>query len=101
MYAVDDNEDDYYTAEYKNIPGLLMKVWGKLSEDKYQLMKNNSSWLDMTTRVCDDCYLKFTTAVTESIEERKAKEKQKHMRNSTKTSDDNYFSFKSGRNIKI
>lgn len=35
MYAIDDNEDDYYNSDYKNIPGLLMKVWGKISWEKY------------------------------------------------------------------
>lgn len=70
MYAIDDNEDDYYNSDYKNVPGLLMKVWGKISYEKYQMMKKNNSWLDLTTKVCDDCYVYFTAAVTETMAER-------------------------------
>jgi len=35
-------------------------VWGKISKEKYDIQKKNPSWLNLTTKVCDECYLKFT-----------------------------------------
>jgi len=45
----------------KNIPDIITKVWGRLSEEKYQKLKSNPSWLELSTRVCDECYITFTS----------------------------------------
>jgi len=29
--VVEEGDKDYYTKESKNIPGLLLKIWGKIS----------------------------------------------------------------------
>lgn len=56
----DDNEVEIIPGKYQNIPPIIFKIWGRISEDKYFKLKNNSSWLDLTTRVCTDCFLSYT-----------------------------------------
>jgi hypothetical protein len=57
---LEENEDDYYIEQSRNIPGIVLKVWGKIDEAKYHSLKKNSSWLKIRITVCMDCYLKFT-----------------------------------------
>jgi len=57
----DDNDVENPFSKSKNIPPIIMKIWGRISEEKYQKLKNNSSWLDLTVTVCTDCYLNFTS----------------------------------------
>lgn len=45
----------------KNIPDIITKVWGRLSEEKYNKLKSNPSWLELSTRVCDECFITFTS----------------------------------------
>ena len=56
----EDNEDDNKSGKTKNIPPIILKIWGQISEDKYQKLRNNSSWLNLTTNVCTNCFLNFT-----------------------------------------
>lgn len=56
----EDNEDDNKSGKTKNIPPIILKIWGQISEDKYQKLRNNSSWLNLTTKVCTNCFLNFT-----------------------------------------
>ena len=36
-----DNEEDYYVEGSLNIPGLILKLWGKMDVDKYKNLRNN------------------------------------------------------------
>lgn len=56
----EDNEDNDNSTKCKTIPPIISKIWGRISEEKYQKLKKNSSWLDLTTKVCTECYLNFT-----------------------------------------
>jgi len=57
-----------------NVPALITKVWGGMSKQKFNILKNNSSWLKICTKVCDDCYLKFTRVEIENSYIRQAKQ---------------------------
>ena len=57
----DDNEGENSSGKSRNIPPIILKIWGRLSEEKYQKLKSNSSWLYLTANVCTDCYLNFTS----------------------------------------
>ena len=57
---MEENEDDYYIEQSRNIPGIILKLWGKIDPEKYKQLKNNSSWVKFQIKVCMECYLKFT-----------------------------------------
>lgn len=52
------------------IPALIVKVWGRMTEEKYKLLSINSSWLDLKTKTCLDCFMKITSIYDESKLER-------------------------------
>ena len=56
----ENNEGDNPKEKSKNVPPIIVKIWGNVSEEKFNKLKNNSSWLELTVNVCTDCYLKFT-----------------------------------------
>ena len=56
----DDNEGENYPEKSKKLPPIILNIWGRISEEKYNKFKSNSSWMDLTTKVCMDCYLNFT-----------------------------------------
>ncbi|CAD8093899.1 unnamed protein product [Paramecium primaurelia] len=70
-----DNEEDYYVEGSLNIPGLLLKIWGKMDIEKYKNLRNNMSFMNLKLQLCLDCYLKFTRIHVESKSEREAKQK--------------------------
>lgn len=45
--SLDEDEDDYYKEECRNIPGIILKIWGKMNDLKYQQLKKNPSWMKM------------------------------------------------------
>jgi hypothetical protein len=57
---MEENEDDYYIEQSRNIPGIVLKLWGKIDPEKYKQLKTNSSWVKFKIKVCMDCFLKFT-----------------------------------------
>jgi hypothetical protein len=57
---MEENEDDYYIEECRNIPGIVLKLWGKMNEAKYASLRKNPSWLKIKINVCMDCFMKFT-----------------------------------------
>ncbi|CAD8090679.1 unnamed protein product [Paramecium sonneborni] len=69
-----DNEEDYYVEGSLNIPGLLLKIWGKMDIEKYKNLRNNMSFMSLKLQLCLDCYLKFTKIHVESKSEREAKQ---------------------------
>ena len=42
------------------MPALIIKIWGNLTEENYDKIKKNQSWLDIEARVCVNCYLDYT-----------------------------------------
>lgn len=72
--SLEDEDDNYYNADFEGIPGLILKVWGKISQEDYAELKTNHSWLNLTTKICDECYVKFTQVKIESEIERKTRE---------------------------
>ena len=58
--SLEEEEEDYFNSEFLNIPGIILKLWGKIDEAKYQSLKLNQSWLILQAPMCLDCYLKFT-----------------------------------------
>ncbi|CAD8047600.1 unnamed protein product [Paramecium sonneborni] len=68
-----DEEQEDFKLNFKTVPALILKVWGKLSEDKYKLLKFNPSWRQLKTQVCLDCYLKYTECCNLTQFERKVK----------------------------
>jgi hypothetical protein len=48
----EQNENNYYVPDSLHIPGIILKLWGKLDLKKYELLKRNSSWLAIKARVC-------------------------------------------------
>ncbi len=56
----DENDDEALAKKSKNVPKIITKIWGKMSEEKFNRLKANPSWLELTTRVCDKCFVKFT-----------------------------------------
>lgn len=66
----EENEDDYYVEESRNIPGLILKIWGRMDRVKYHLLRQNPSWLKINMNVCMECFLKFTLTHVESATER-------------------------------
>ncbi|CAD8045622.1 unnamed protein product [Paramecium sonneborni] len=68
-----DEEQEDCKLNFKTVPALILKVWGKLSEDKYKLLKFNPSWRQLKTQVCLDCYLKYTECCNLTQFERKVK----------------------------
>ena len=69
-YMAEENEDDYYIEECRHIPGIVLKIWGKMNEAKYGLLKKNPSWLKIKVNVCMDCFMKFTSTAVESVVDR-------------------------------
>ena len=48
------------------MPALVVKVWGNLTAANYSKIKGNRSWLELTTKVCDECYLDYTKCSLET-----------------------------------
>ncbi|KRX00119.1 hypothetical protein PPERSA_07226 [Pseudocohnilembus persalinus] len=79
-YNFEEEEQDYYNKQSLNIPGLILKLWGKISEETYQSLKQNISWLQLPTKVCDECYLLFTQVMIENKNERESKKQQNKLK---------------------
>jgi len=47
-----DEESNYFTIEFLQIPGIILKVWGKMTYQKYQILLENPSFLGVKTKVC-------------------------------------------------
>lgn len=56
------------------VPALITKVWGAIDDKKYGKLIYNQSWLELKTRVCDECYLLFTQVDIETDYVREMKE---------------------------
>lgn len=48
------------------MPALVVKVWGNLTPEHYKKIRHNKSWLNLTTKVCDSCYLDYTSSALET-----------------------------------
>lgn len=55
-----ENENDYYVEGSLGIPGLLLKMWGKMDKEKYENLRANSSFMQLKLKFCYECYLRFT-----------------------------------------
>ncbi|CAK58493.1 unnamed protein product (macronuclear) [Paramecium tetraurelia] len=66
----EEQEDQKFN--FNHIPPLILKVWGKINEEKYQQLQQNQSWKDLTTQVCLDCFLQYTQQCEQTQFERKA-----------------------------
>lgn len=38
-YLNDEDDEDYINEGSRNIPGLILKIYGKITEDKYKLLR--------------------------------------------------------------
>ncbi|KRX07748.1 hypothetical protein PPERSA_07498 [Pseudocohnilembus persalinus] len=74
----EEKQNDY---SLHNVPALITKVWGALSDEKYLVLKQNQSWLRNVTKVCDECYLKFTETFLEGNYKRQMKRYQEKLKN--------------------
>lgn len=77
--------------DHSRVPLLLKKVWGPISHFKYQLLKQNESWLKRSVQVCESCYLLFTQhsfktqfqiKVEKNLQERQIRQEQQQIYNS-------------------
>lgn len=55
-----ENENDYYVEGSLHIPGLLLRMFGKMEREKYLNLRNNQSFMNLKMKFCSECYLKFT-----------------------------------------
>lgn len=61
-----DEEHQNNDIDLNMMPALVVKVWGNLTAANYQKIKGNRSWLELTTKVCDECYLEYTKSSLET-----------------------------------
>lgn len=61
-----DEEHQNNEIDLKLMPALIVKVWGNLTPENYAKIKGNRSWLDLTTKVCDSCFLDYTKSSLET-----------------------------------
>ncbi|CAD8141628.1 unnamed protein product [Paramecium pentaurelia] len=83
----DEQEDQKFN--FNHIPPLILKVWGKINEEKYQQLQNNQSWKDLTTQVCLDCFLQYTQCCEQTLFERKAEIMSQKLRKIVNTKEEN------------
>ncbi|KAM3128080.1 hypothetical protein pb186bvf_019843 [Paramecium bursaria] len=69
-------EDDYYVESSINIPGIILKMWGKMDPEKYNNLKLNPSFMQIKVKFCLECYLMFTKIQVESKTDRDVKTQQ-------------------------
>ena len=60
IYLGDDMEQKSVIVATENVPTIITRSWGNLTEEKYKQLKKNPSWLQLTAKVCDSCYVKLT-----------------------------------------
>lgn len=73
-FNMEEDENDYYNEESRYIPGIILRIWGKMTQKKYKSLLLNPSWNNLRVRVCMDCYLKFTLPHIETKTIRKLRE---------------------------
>ena len=69
----DELEDKDILVPKKGIPTVILKVWGNINLSKYKMLKNNPTWMNLSTKVCDECYIELTRLTFESQYERNVK----------------------------
>ncbi|EGR31604.1 mitochondrial processing peptidase beta, putative [Ichthyophthirius multifiliis] len=50
----------------EEVPALIFKLWKNITPQIYKKLKNNHSWLQLTTKVCEQCYIEYTEGTLES-----------------------------------
>eukprot|EP00828_Plagiopyla_frontata_P035921 TRINITY_DN4752_c0_g1_i2.p5 TRINITY_DN4752_c0_g1~~TRINITY_DN4752_c0_g1_i2.p5 ORF type:complete len:114 (+),score=28.17 TRINITY_DN4752_c0_g1_i2:951-1292(+) len=53
-----------------------------MTEEQFLKLKDNPSWLELTCKVCDECYLSYTQVACATVNDLKAKAQQTQYKDS-------------------